>query len=174
MEKLNDLVGLKLDDVSIHPDGRDVVILEFENGALVEISTNNPGNEPIVITNKRPGTVYVKIWAYDGSFTQRMYIDPKMLNATLDQAFTDHPDKEIMVNGLNVKLVEDDDHLITKEEFTDRCDKGDFTDYDGFGDFATTKYKTGDLNGEVVPSYITDFDFDWQGFTHVAWYGNKI
>jgi len=73
---------------------------------------------------------------------------------------------------LKFKLIDEDDHVMTREEFIGCVECGDFIDYDGFGEFATETEKL-DLGQDawLWPSMLDNPKFKWPEWaTHVVWY----
>ncbi len=70
---------------------------------------------------------------------------------------------------LKTEPIDADDHHMTLELFLERCDAGDFIDYDGFGHYATeTELFSSEL---VYPSDVLKKNYKPKPqFTHVVWY----
>ncbi len=76
--------------------------------------------------------------------------------------------EENKVKPLEWVPIEEDDHVLSREEFEAAVNSGAFIDYDGYGEYAVEKKKR-KSNVTVSPSDLKEMGFDTR-FTHVVWY----
>ena len=63
-------------------------------------------------------------------------------------------------------LIDEDDDVYTLDDFIGLCKEGMFVDYDGYGEYATSSYKSGiDVRPSEIIAGRINRDYD-----HVVWY----
>lgn len=69
--------------------------------------------------------------------------------------------------SLRARRVNDEDHLMSADEFISACQSGSFIDYDGEAEYSNghTVY----MDKIIKPSAVVRGEFD-RKYTHVVWY----